>query len=299
MGSRALAWVESPLQLLAAAEYAASTRTAVDVALRVGPQLAETAEKLIAMRALFGSVEPYFGIPWRLLAGRRAWLIGDGFSGQFQTALAVLGARQVTLLDDGMMTIPLARTLAGARAYARPGQRSPRRRAVLASLARERLLALAARERLSFFTAFAGHDALAALGEHGIGVTENAFGWLRANGRPVALPSDRIVLGAAAVADGAIGAADYLTWVRSVVAADSPVAYLPHRREPEALVHEVGAVPGVTVIRTGIPVELALAGSARPLDIVTLRSTAAITLAAVLAGTGSRIRTLPLRERVR
>jgi len=211
--------------------------------------------------------------------------------------MATIGAREVTLLDDGMMTIPLARTLAGMRGYDRPGHRTSRRRALLASLARDRMLALAARERLSFFTAFAEHDALAALDGHGIGVADNAFDWLRANGRPVTVPGDRVVLGAAAVADGGITAPDYLAWVRSV-AGTEPAAYLPHRREPAAVVDAVAGIPGVTVVRTGIPVELALAGTTRALDIVTLRSTAALTLATVLAGTGTRIRTGQLRERV-
>jgi len=299
-GSRELAWVESPLQLLAAAEYAASRDRAVDVALRVGPQLAETAQRLIDMRALFGIVEPYFGIPWGLLASHRSWLVGDGFSGQFQTALSTLGAREVTLLDDGMMTLPLARAVTGSRTYVRPGHAITRRRAVLASLTRDRLLALAARESLSFFTAFAGHEALSSLGDHGISVDENTFAWLRSMGTPVALPGDAVVLGAAAVTDGALSAAEYLAWVRSVSRnAPSPVAYLPHRRESTDLLAAVGELPGITVIRTGIPVELALAGGRRALRIVSLPSTAAITLAGILAGTGSTVSTQELREAVR
>jgi hypothetical protein len=299
-GSRALAWVESPLQLLAAAEFAAARGTAVDVALRVGPQLADTAQRLIDMRALFGTVEPYFGIPWGLLASHRSWLVGDGFSGQFQTAMSTLGAHDVTLLDDGMMTIPLARALTGTGEYRRPGHPATRRRTLLASLTRDRLLALAARDSLSFFTAFAGHAALLPLGDHGIGVEENAFSWLRASGRPIDLPGDVVALGAAAVTDGTLTTAAYLDWVRSVGRGDdSALAYLPHRRETPELLRAVAALPGVTVVHTGIPVELALAGTSRALRIVSLPSTAAITLASILAGTGSTIRTRELREAVR
>jgi hypothetical protein len=297
---RQLAWVESPLQLIAAAEFAAAQRQAVDVALRVGPQMAETAERLIGLRALFSAVVPYIGIPWGMLASRRSWLIGDGFSGQFQTAMATLGARSVTLLDDGMMTIHLARSIAGAREYARPGVRTGGHRALLASLTRDRMLALAARERLSFFTAFAEHDALRALADAAVPVTENAFAWLRSSASPVTLPGSTVVLGAAAVADARSDAETYLRWVRGVArSVGAPVAYLPHRREPAGMLRAVDGIPGVTVVRTGIPVELALAGTDRTLDIVTLPSTAAVTLRAVLAGTGSTIRTHELRERVR
>lgn len=298
--TRELAWVESPLQLIAAAEYAASQGRAVDVALRVGPQMAETANRLLQLRALFAAVVPYLGIPWGMLASHRSWLIGDGFSGQFHTAMATLGARRVTLLDDGMMTIQLARSLDGSREFARPGAATRGHRALLASLSRERLLALAARENLSFYTAFAGHEALRRLGGTGIAVAENRFDWLRVTGKPVDLPGRTVLLGSAAVADSGLEAGAYLDWVRSVArATDGPLAYLPHRRESSGMLRAVDGISRVSVVRTGIPVELSLAGTADPLEIVTLPSTAAITLGAVLAGTGSTIRTRGVRETVR
>jgi hypothetical protein len=295
--TREVAWVESPFQLIAAAEYAASRGRAIDVALRVGPQMASSAEALIARRALFATVVPYLGIPWGLLTSRRSWIIGDGFSGQFHAALGVVGAREVTFVDDGLMTLQLARAIAGSEPFHRPGRSSGRGRSVLASLARDRLLALAARERLGFHTVFAGHDAVQGLESRGARITENDFDWLRQNGAPLTLPATTVVLGAAAVADGSLGAGRYLEWVRSTTA-HGPVAYLPHRREPAAVLTAVAAIPGVTVVHTGVPVELALAGTTQALDIVTLPSTAALTLRALLAETGTTIRTRTLREPV-
>lgn len=289
---RALAWVESPLQLLAAAEYAAARGTPIDVALRVGPQMASTAERLMTLRAPFARCTPFFGIPWSLLRSHRSWVIGDGFSGQFLTAMSVLRPRSVTLLDDGLMTIPLARSISGERAYHRPGHDLSARRAVLAALARDRLLALTARESLRLFTAFAGHGAVRALSAAGIDVHENGFAWLRANGRPIGLRGDAVVLGSASVVDGTLGLGDYLHWVRSATSdAAAPVSYLPHRRETRDILSAVAALPRVTIIPTRLPVELALAGLDRPLQIRTLPSTAAITLATILAGSGSRILT--------
>ncbi|MFW8745928.1 hypothetical protein, partial [Mesorhizobium japonicum] len=69
-----------------------------------------------------------------------------------------------------------------------------------------------------------------------------------------------------------------------------PAAYLPHRREPEEVLARVAALDGVELVRTGLPVELALAGTTEPLEIVSLRSTAAITLRQVLEGSGSQVR---------
>ncbi|MEO5922173.1 MAG: hypothetical protein ABIQ01_13620 [Pseudolysinimonas sp.] len=294
---RQLAWVESPLQLIAAAEFAAAQGRAIDVAFRLsGPQMSATAQALLDLRAPFSTCAPYYGIPWRLLSERRHWVVGDGLSGQFQLAMSTLGARAVTLLDDGIMTIRLARALAGTAPYARPGQAASQRRLLLASLTRDRLLAVAARESLTMFTAFAGHPAIRDLRRLGVAVTEDEFGWLRAHARPVALPSSRVVLGAAAVADGTITADRYLDWVQ--LAAKGDATYLPHRREPEPLLSRIAALPGVQLLRTGLPVELALAGTTKPLEIVSLRSTAAVTLRVVLAGNGSTIRMSDLIESV-
>ncbi len=295
---RQLAWVESPLQLIAAAEFAAAQGRAIDVAFRLGgPQMPATAQALLQRRALFSRCEPYFGIPWGLLADRRAWIVGDGLSGQFQLAMSVLGARSATFLDDGIMTIQLARALAGTAALSRPGHVVSRRRALIASLARERLTAIAARESLTMFTVFAEHPALRTLENHGAGIVENDFAWLRANARPISVASRRIVLGAAAVADGTLDARAYIEWVRS--AAVGGATYLPHRREPESLLACVAELPGVAVLRTGLPVELALAGTTEPLDIVSLQSTAVVTLRIVLAGSGSTIRSSAVSELVR
>jgi hypothetical protein len=58
----------------------------------------------------------------------------------------------------------------------------------------------------------------------------------------------------------------------------------------------VAAIPGVTVIRTGLPVELALASSSLPLELHTLPSSAITTLGVVLAGSGSVIRCVRLSQ---
>ncbi|MGN6326834.1 hypothetical protein [Pseudolysinimonas sp.] len=293
-GDLPLAWVESPLQLLCAAEFAAAHGLRIRVAFRLsGPQMSATAAELLQRGAPFVRAEPYYGVPWGLLAEHRDWIVGDGFSGQFRSAMSALHPRTVTLVDDGTMSIHLADALAGRVDYARPGQHESVLKTVLGGLARARMRRLARRGRLGMFTAFSDHPSIAGLTELGVQVRTDAFGWVRAHAKPIALPGSRVVLGSAAVVDGALEPEAYLDWLRSVVAHsddDRPAAYLPHRREADGMLTRVAALPGVEIVRTGLPVELALAGTAEPLEIVSLRSTAALTLRRVLAGSGSRVR---------
>ena len=284
-----LAWVESPLQLLGAAEYAARLGRPIAVAYRLtGPQMPVTMAALLDRGALFSSVAPYYGIPWGLLHDQSDWVIGDGFSGQFRMAAALMRPRSITLLDDGDMSIHLASALLGRTGFARRDGREGGLTTLLGGLARDRMLRLAHADRLTVFTAFADDPTIAALPAREVRLERNGFDWLRTHARPVSLPSARVVLGSANVADRLLAESDYLSWLRGV-AASGPVSYLPHRREAGEQLARVAAVDGVTVVDTGIPAELALAGSG-PLDIVLMRSSASTTLRAVLEGTGSTIR---------
>lgn len=292
-----IAWVESPLQFVSAAEHAARSGRKVRVAFRFGTQMPETAAELLRRDAPFASCVPYVGIPWRELTAASEWVVGDGLSGQFQLAAAVLRPRAVTLLDDGDMSLRLAAGLSGDVPFARtdaPGKR----RALIAGLAREHLLGLAGGGRLRFSSVYgAERRAFARLQSLGVELERNRFEWLRAGTGAAPLPSRRVVLGTAKTADGLVPLEEHLERVGRV-AADSMVAYLPHRREPAEHRAAVAALPGVEVIDRGLPVELVLAGM-RDLDIRTPGSSADDTLALVLAGSGSRIRRLDRSEVLR
>ena len=282
-----LAWVESPLQLLGAAEYAASLGRPIAVAHRLtGPQMPATMAELLDRGALFSTVAPYYGIPWSLLRDQPDWAIGDGFSGQFRMAAAVLRPRSITLLDDGDMSTHLASALLGRTGFARRDSHESGLATVLGGLARDRMLRLAGAGRLSMFSAFADDPAVAALPARDIEVRRNGFAWLRLHARPLRLPHPRIVLGSARVADGLLDEQSYQRWLLSVAAA-GPLTYLPHRRERADQLARIGRLTGVTVVDTGLPAELALAGTPEPLEIVMMRSSASTTLRAVLEGTGS------------
>ena len=282
-----LAWVESPLQLLGAAEYAATLGRPIAVAYRLtGPQMPSTMGELLDRGALFSSVAPYYGIPWGLLRDQPDWVIGDGFSGQFRMAAAVLRPRSITLLDDGDMSIHLASALLGRTGFARRDTRESGLATLLGGIARDRMLRLARSQRLTMFSAFADDPTIAALPAREVALVRNGFAWLRAHARPTRLAHPRIVLGSARVADGLLDETGYLRWLRAV-AAGGPVSYLPHRRERADQLARVSSLEGVTVVDTGLPAELVLGGAPGALEIVMMRSSASTTLRAVLEGTGS------------
>ncbi|WP_461471474.1 hypothetical protein [Microbacterium sp. HJ5] len=285
-----LAWVESPLQLVGAAEWAAAHRTTVPVAGRLTAQMSATADELLARRARFGDLEPYLGIPFSLLARHGHWLIGDGFSGQFRLAASVLRPHRITFLDDGAHAIAYAGALLGRRPYARPGVAERGLTTRIAPVAHEKVMRRARAGRADFFTAFdLGADRLDALHEHGFGVRRHGFEWTRATAPAAPELGRRVVLGSAQPVDGRMSLEAYLDWVTDAAAA-GPSVYLPHRRETPEQRAAVARIDGVTIRDTNLPVELVLAGAAEPLDIRTLASSTTTTLPLVLAGTGSILR---------
>lgn len=288
-----VAWVESPLQLLGVAEWAAAHGRSIDLAARVTPQIPETAEELLRRGAAFAEKQPYFGIPWRMLAAHEHWLVGDGFSGQFRLAAAVLRPRRVTFLDDGLNTLALADAVAGTRPYRRPGVNERGLTTRLAPLVLDHVRRTALAGAAELFTAFPLGDArAAAIAEYGMQARRHAFDWLRDTAPAPriadALGEGRILLGSARYVDGHEPEDGYLRWVAREAAA-APVTYLPHRREPAEALERVARIPGVRVQRLDMPVELALAGIGRPLEIRSLLSSTLTTLPIVLAGTGSTV----------
>ena len=278
-----LVWVESPLQFVSAAELAAERGVRMRVAFRLGPQMPTTAAELLARGADFASCVPYVGIPWGELSRASEWIVGDGLSGQFRMAAAVLRPKLVTLLDDGTMSLRLAAALAGQCTFERPGQRAGGLRGVLGDLTRDHLLRLAGTGRLAFFSVFGlERTEFAAAAALGVRLRANRFAWTRRTARPPRLPARRVLLGTSRVADGLLDAAEHRAEVARFAASGSAV-YVPHRRESAGEVAAIRGIPGVTVLEPGIPVELFLAGL-DGLEIRSSGSSADTTLARVLAG---------------
>lgn len=293
-----LAWVESPLQLVGAAEWAAAHRATVPVAGRLTPQISATADELLARGARFGELEPYLGIPWNLLSRHGHWLVGDGFSGQFRLAAAVLRPHRITFLDDGAHALAYADTLLGRRPYARPNIAERGATTILAPFAAELVHRRAAARRAGMFTAFdLGEERVDALADQGFAIRRHDFSWTRSSAPAMPLPGRRVVLGSALPVDGRMMLLDYLRWVRDAAAGGA--VYLPHRRETAEQLATVETVPDLEVHRTGLPVELVLAGARGPLEVHTLPSSTTTTLPLVLAGTGAVVRTGSVRRSAR
>lgn len=286
-----LAWVESPFQLLSAAEWAHAGGRRISVAMRLAsPQMETTAAELLRRGAPFTEVTPWVGVPWGRLAEDRDWAVGDGFSGQFRLAASVLRPRSVSLLDDGANTLALADALLERTPFHRPRRHEGRTARMLGDLAKHRLHALADREAVEIFTVFPlGEQRVAALAGRGIAARRHGFAWTRQAAAPLELPGERVLLGSALPTDGHVPVPDYLRWVAGQARAGG-VVYLPHRREHRHVLDEVRRMPGVTVLETGLPVELVLAGIRRPIELVSLQTSAATTLELLLGGTGSVIR---------
>ncbi len=286
-----VAWVESPLQLVGAAEWADATGQRVTIAGRLTPQMPETTDELLARDAPFGVCEPYLGIPWKLLSQHRRWLVGDGFSGQFRLAAAVLRPQQITFLDDGANAIAFADTLVGRREYARPGIPERGLTTTVAPFALDLVRSRALAGRVEVFTAFdLGDDRIDRLQDLGVRVTGHRFEWTRRTAPASAVGASRVLLGSARPGDGRLDVDVYLDWV-AAEASIAPVAYLPHRRESAALRRAVMEIAGVRLVETNLPAELVLAGSAKPLEVLTLASSTTTTLPLVLEGSGSVLRT--------
>jgi hypothetical protein len=294
-----VAWVESPLQLLGAAEWADAAGENVTIAGRLTAQMSETADELVARKAPFGLLEPYLGIPWKLLSQHQHWLVGDGFSGQFRMAAAVVRPRRITFLDDGANAIPFADTLLGRRAYARPGIHERGLTTVVAPFAFDVIHTRARQSQVELFTAFdLGGERVDRLHQIGIRTARHRFEWTRRTAPATNLGARRVLLGSAQPVDGRLDLTVYLTWV-TAEAQIAPVAYLPHRREPDSQLRAIAAIPGVRVVETHLPAELVLAGATEPLEVLTLASSTTTTLPLVLEGSDSVLRARDPQERQR
>ncbi len=286
-GSRAagsaFAWVESPLQLLGAVEYAAATGSAVRIVPRAGAaQLEATIERLERMGLPPGVevlAERSTPVP-ALVGGERHWLLGDVFSGHSRLALSLASPDRLTVVDDGAISLHLDRVLAGEGAFGRPGVRESMVVRGLAAGAHSRLLALASADALELFSCFPLRSSA---------LVPHRFSWLRKAAAPQA-PRTDVVLGSAAVTDSRVTADAYL---RFIDALERPIAYFPHRREPDDVLARLARLRGVRIERTGLPIELVLAGAERA-RVRSLPSSALSTLPHVLAGTGSRFERLDL-----
>lgn len=283
---RAHALVESPLQLLctveAHADGVAAPRTVAQVRDDV-PSLGEAAAAIESFGLPDGLRLDHVG-PLTALAPRApAWIVGDAFSGVFQTRLLAHGPRKVVLVDDGLATIELARLLVAGSPLTRVGQPAGAARRALGAAATRRLRRLARRGGVVLFTALPlGASLRAELGSAGVRVIDNRFPWLATRPAGATPTEPTIVVGSAMVSDGLVRSQPYVEWIQAL-ARQSPVRYLPHRRSSANVLDALAATPGVAVDTAGAPVEVRLRGLRSGQRVVSLPSTSAVLLTTILA----------------
>ncbi|WP_433225131.1 hypothetical protein [Microtetraspora malaysiensis] len=284
----AVAWVESPLQLLCVAEahHAGLLAPETLVVPRAGQRaLRLTGRELrrIGLPEGLRLAEPSAGMP----RPGRVWAVGDAFSGRVQARVLTTRLHRVVLVDDGLATIRLLELLTARRPLLRA--RATREgaagiaRAVLGAAAGMRLRG----RRLTVFTALPVPAPLAeAVRDLGAELVRHDFGWLRS--RPAGpAPAERtVVLGTSLVRNGLIHRDRYLRWLREL---GEPVAYYPHRREDPADLARVARIDGLTVHDSGPPVELTLRDLRPGQRVVSLPSTAVTSLRVLLSGRGVSI----------
>jgi hypothetical protein len=275
------AWVESPLQLICAVEYAAAS----GIPLRIIPlagalQLEKTARHLESL-----------GLPHRVVIERARrsplvallnhprghWIVGDAYSRFARLALAWGRLRWLTIVDDGAITLSLVDVLAGSAPLERPEASESLAIRAVALRARKRLLLMAATGSLEIFSFYPLDTPV---------LRSHQFEWLRsrrsamAELEPVVPSGSTVILGSAAVVDGSQSASDYLDWVR---ARELPAFYYPHRRETPAMLAQLGLIEGLIISAPGLPIELVLA-TARGLRIESQPSSALATLRIIVRG---------------
>ena len=222
---------------------------------------------------------------WRL--DRLATTLGsaDGlFVGLYNEPLArhfsnVLLHNTLYLLDDGTDTLAINESRKGARALLGP---TWSRMSLLSKLFRTRNQQA---ERAVFFTVYeletSENDRL----------IPNRYHYFRARMATVPQNDEVWFLGSPLELDGYVSRATYLHYLEHIHRSypDRRFIYLPHSRERQRDVHEIGALLGCEVRRYGLPVEVALSrANPRPGELVSF-ITSALTSCHVMFGDSLRL----------
>ncbi|WP_061963297.1 hypothetical protein [Demequina aurantiaca] len=292
-----VAWVESPLQLVNAVEYAAATGEPLRICLRANSkQLQYTADVLaphlpegvqIAGVWNFAFLSPF------IVARER--LAGDPYSGQFRLAVALTGVRDLVAVDDGSAMLGFVDQVRENRPLARHGRTESWLARRLGTIAGRRLHHTLTTGGLRAFTAYSRDEELHALAHAGGRVLHNKYRWVR---RTKFVKDDgamqSVILGSALHDDGYVKGSPYRSWVEAQVAAGATV-YFPHRREKSKSLKRLKEIKGLKVRKAVLPIEIVLASSRELTAVVTLPSSVVATLRNILPD-GVQLTVFPVPE---
>ena len=297
-----VAIVESATQLLNVAEWAHATKEAFDMKVLVlSPRDAHTVRQINRVADLIdglGLEIHQYGVRSRtpgavVGAGRVALalsaadrlIVGDPFSRMLQTLLPLTDPSGVVVVDDGTATWEFARCVNAGKPLVRWGVplRGAERRAHRAT----RFFSPSPYRQLTVFSCLNDSAPLAAV------PLANRYEWTRSWSRPELVEDEVDLLGVSLVDNGVVRRRPYVAAVAEL-ARKQPVRYIAHRRESASLVGEVASLPGVRVVRSDLPAELALRRGPVARRVVAFPSTAAHTLPVVLSDLGVSVEVHPI-----
>ncbi|MBP2704111.1 hypothetical protein JOL79_09845 [Microbispora sp. RL4-1S] len=287
----AVAWVESPLQLLCVVEahHAGLLGRTTRVVPRAGLAALRLTRRELKRLGLPEGLE--FDEP----AGRvprpgRVWAVGDAFSGRVQLALVTAPPGRTVLVDDGLATIRLLELFVARRPLLRARGKHGVGRAALGAAAGVRLRT----RKPTVFTALPVPDSLAeAVERRGARLVRHDFAWLRSQPADSPPAERTVVLGTSLVRNGLIHRDRYLHWLERI---DEPVAYYPHRREDPRDLDRVSRIDGLTVYDAGVPAEMTLRDLRPDQRVLSLPSTAVTSLRVLLSARGVSVETVDVPD---
>ncbi|RCK71125.1 hypothetical protein DT076_01260 [Desertihabitans brevis] len=293
--------MESPAQLLNAAEWAAATPDSqVDIVV-LAPRRNETRRQLRATAALLHTPETRIiwcearqGVRGPLrIAGRvvpsvRAagrLVLGDPFSGLMQSVLPFFGGSSLVVVDDGTATLEAVDRLELGEPLLRWHQvrRGPVQRARGQTATR-----LLTSRPLELFTAMPVDSTR-------LWVRHNRYDWLRSRWPRPQLRPGAALIGTSLVETKVVRPDAYLQAVADLVAGGGLTRYLAHRREDEQKLATISAL-GVSVERPLLPLEIELGRGPVEQRVLSFPSTVLYTLPLVLAGAGVDVQALDVEE---
>lgn len=299
----ALAFAESPAQLLNAIEWAYAENARADTRLVVlGPGDPTTRFQLHRLAEL--AQADGFAIGWaevrrrstaasalarltRQVHNAGAIVIGDPYSGVIQLLLgAVRSATRLVVVDDGTATLRYAEQWAS-------GERLKRwhldRQGLPGRITGFRAAGLLGRrsDRVELFTAMPV--------EVRMPLQVNTYAWVRHRfAVPAVLPGTDL-MGSSLVETGVVDEGAYLAGVARLVTERRVARYLPHRHETPAKLAAIERL-GVLIVRPDLPMEAYARRGPIGQSILSFPSTVLHTLPLVLAGTPVAIEALSVDD---
>ncbi|WP_329076446.1 hypothetical protein [Streptomyces niveus] len=302
---RAIAFVESPVQLLNVLEWARASATGAELTVVVlSPTDPMSRGQLRRMAEL--ARDAGFTVRWQearggasaplrtirelapLLRKAERIVIGDPFSRYVQLLLTLVSSKELTVVDDGTATMEfIAQLVHGeplVRWHRRGGRRGPRELALapVSAVARRRLTPSRTRS-VEVFTS------MPVEAPEGITVTANTFEWTKATFGPPRIAKGADMVGTSLVETGVVDLEQYVTAVASLARTHGATRYFAHRRESVEKLHRLATETGLEIVRPDLPLELIARRGPIGSTVLSFPSTVVHTLPLALAGTGVRV----------